>query len=489
MKAAADMEYISIDLDRQDIVINIEEVISTFKKEVLSLDSILDFPMILHEKCKQIVDSIWKYFLSLLLENKTFLMMLRIIGGQKGMRCVSYQVITITLPTGTKCCIRSPFFIKVKKRRGPKKRGPQNRGSHLGLKILGFVGMTACSLALRAIQLALISSSFEVASKILQSEGIKMCPKVIKSLILKFAPENNDQRVDRLFDKDRDLLVGQRVMILIDGGRLRQRKQKRGKIPEGQKLHGFHTDWIEPKLLEILVLDQNGNPLKSFAPIVDGATKKLPAFLKLLEKYLIKLQVNTSSEVVLCGDGAPWIWERVPALLEKVGVDPQKITQVIDWTHAKQNLMEAFMLIPRKRRKVSGIGFNDIKNLLFSGSIDELVMKVKTEFKLRSSSKAIKKLNSYFLKNRDRMKYQEFENRKVPIGSGAIESAIRRVINLRLKAPGSFWNLEFAEKMIYLRAQLLYGRWGNLVKNYMKEFRQLAAACVFQLIPGSLDKI
>ncbi len=39
---------------------------------------------------------------------------------------------------------------------------------------------------------------------------------------------------------------------------------------------------------------------------------------------------------------------------------------------------------------------------------------------------------------------------KLPTGSGVIESAIRRVINMRVKLPGSFWKLDFAETVIYI---------------------------------------
>ncbi len=67
------------------------------------------------------------------------------------------------------------------------------------------------------------------------------------------------------------------------------------------------------------------------------------------------------------------------------------------------------------------------------------------------------------------MQYGTFKSQKMPIGSGVIESAIRRLVNLRLKSPGSFWKLNFAETMIYLRAQLLYGRWNNIKKNWNKD--------------------
>jgi hypothetical protein len=47
----------------------------------------------------------------------------------------------------------------------------------------------------------------------------------------------------------------------------------------------------------------------------------------------------------------------------------------------------------------------------------------------------------------------------VPRGSGAIESTIRRVINLRLKGASVFWEAANAEAVIQLRAAVLSGRW------------------------------
>jgi len=62
------------------------------------------------------------------------------------------------------------------------------------------------------------------------------------------------------------------------------------------------------------------------------------------------------------------------------------------------------------------------------------------------------------------MDYKRLKRLKLPIGSGSIESAIRRVINLRLKNPGTFWNVENVERMLYLRAQILSNRWEEMIK-------------------------
>jgi hypothetical protein len=49
------------------------------------------------------------------------------------------------------------------------------------------------------------------------------------------------------------------------------------------------------------------------------------------------------------------------------------------------------------------------------------------------------------------------------LGSGAMESAIRRGVNLRLKGAGIFWHKASAEAMLLLRAYYKAGRW-NLLK-------------------------
>lgn len=57
------------------------------------------------------------------------------------------------------------------------------------------------------------------------------------------------------------------------------------------------------------------------------------------------------------------------------------------------------------------------------------------------------------------MAYAEFATQKIPLGSGAVESAIRRVINLRLKGAGIFWRREHAEAMLMLRSFYKAGQW------------------------------
>lgn len=62
------------------------------------------------------------------------------------------------------------------------------------------------------------------------------------------------------------------------------------------------------------------------------------------------------------------------------------------------------------------------------------------------------------------MKYDLNNELGLPIGSGGIESAVRRVVNLRLKGPSIYWKRENAEAMLFLRSYYKAGRW-NILKN------------------------
>ena len=68
----------------------------------------------------------------------------------------------------------------------------------------------------------------------------------------------------------------------------------------------------------------------------------------------------------------------------------------------------------------------------------------------------------FWSRNRERMRYAQLRSHAVPIGSGAVESSVRRVINLRMKGASVFWTEEHAEGVLHLRAHAKSGRWAEL---------------------------
>ena len=61
------------------------------------------------------------------------------------------------------------------------------------------------------------------------------------------------------------------------------------------------------------------------------------------------------------------------------------------------------------------------------------------------------------------LQYLKYKRNRVTLGSGAIESSIRRVINLRLKGNGIFWQEVNAEAVMTMRAKLLSDQWEQSV--------------------------
>ena len=96
-----------------------------------------------------------------------------------------------------------------------------------------------------------------------------------------------------------------------------------------------------------------------------------------------------------------------------------------------------------------------------TGQIDAVITALKD---LSRGRPAVRKAYHYFLRHRARMDDARLRDLGLPIGSGAIESAVRRVVNLRIKGPGIVWHQESAEAMLMLRAFYQAGRW-NLLKD------------------------
>ena len=80
----------------------------------------------------------------------------------------------------------------------------------------------------------------------------------------------------------------------------------------------------------------------------------------------------------------------------------------------------------------------------------------------------------YLTKHSDagRLRYDCLRRRGVPMGSGAIESTIRRVINLRLKGNGIYWTEDNAEAVFQLRATVVSGRWEEILEHTRGPWRR-----------------
>lgn len=454
----------------ESTVAKISDQINVFLNTAISeLTEDLDFGSIemdLRKLFKKCGETLLQLILSSVLESRDFLLRLKSYGGRIAYRFKEYRKISITLYDGQKLEVTSPFFLKTSAKRGRKKRGPNNRGCHLGLEVIGIQEKMSPLFASRVCRQAILCPSFEVASKILAEDGINIDGKTIRRICIKVGQVGISDRVDMVLGET-ESVAGRRVVICADGGRLREREKKRGAKKKGAKRNGYKTEWREPKLFTIYLIDDEGRRIKGIDPIYDATMKDHEGTFDLIEQYLRTLNICKAKQIIFCADGGPWIWSDVKKLCERLCIDRGKVTEVLDYPHAKQNLNEIIACIPKKAKSKKRIE-KQMRDNLWHGDIKGIKQLIDDNIRTRQKSKALKKWRDYFEKNSTRMQYQAVKDVKLPCGSGCVESAIRRVINLRLKSSGSFWLKQVAEYMLFLRSVLLSGRWNIFMTNFSR---------------------
>jgi hypothetical protein len=454
----------------QDFVGELEAQVEQWAQELWRTLDLAKLEEELSERMQGLYVGVVGQVLTELLSEPSYLEALRRLGGRRGMRFKEYRRVTVRVGQGQDIEVVAPYFVKAGAKRGRKKRWPNGRGAQLGLEVLGFIGRCSARLVSEVVQMAVLCPSFEVAHQVLGRRGIALDVKTLRRLCRDVGEKGLPHRgVIALTGSEE--LRGQTLVIGIDGGRLRERRPKRGRKQGSQKRPGYHTEWKEPKLFTLYLLDIQGQIVKEFAPLHDGTMQDHEGLFAVLEQYLQALDLGALEKIVFCGDGAPWIWSGVEDLLSRWNVPSERVYQVLDYTHAKQNLQERVELLPAPLKQAGTLA-KRWKNWLWQGDLVEIYESLCRVLTGKKKTHALKKWQNYFERNAARMQYEHFRQAAVPCGSGCVESAIRRVINLRLKAPGTFWTQDMAECFLFLRSQLLSGRWDTFIDNVARLTRQ-----------------
>lgn len=328
------------------------------------------------------------------------------------------------------------------------------------LLLVGIYDKTTPLLASDVSKAAAALCSLKEAQEILASRDCALDIKTIRNIVKRFAARARySQEQGRLEDGNLDL-TGKRVVIEIDGGRIRIRKNKKGRKTKKNRKR-YYTDWREPKLFIVHITDEVGRMEKSFPPIIDASLHGPKYIFALLSFYLAKMNIAKADSIAFVSDGALWIWKRAKEMFENLGVNLKLIHFVLDFYHAVEHLSE--LLEMQKWTKDDKKRYlTTYRRKLKKGDIEGFFTFIKSLASASKVSKALKTAINYFVKNKARMAYDKIAALNLPIGSGAVESAIRRVINMRLKGPGIFWLEDTANEMLMLRCYYKAGRWNSL---------------------------
>jgi hypothetical protein len=367
-----------------------------------------------------------------------------------------------------------PKPIKTKKTH----RGSEGSGIYPELAVLGFSEDSSPGLASRVARLTALLPSYEVARTELEADGVSLDIKVVHRIANRLGAEILTRRVRDLEQyRAGTMPVGQefrgkKIGIALDGGRVRVRVQIRKQKGRGKgkkQRRKFRVQWREPKLLIIFECDEQGRMKHGTRPWIDGTFQGPDECMELLAMHLHRLGAVHAERVVFLADGAPWIWERLPWVEKRVGLPAERVVRVLDFYHATHQLslaLEKLQLTSQQRQQ----RFRELRKKLKAGQACRVTAELSLLAEAQPPDAAVWTHIRYLENHAEEghLAYQEFRRLGVPMGSGAIESAIRRVVNLRLKGNGILWYEENAEAMLALRAAALTSRWQETLEEVRK---------------------
>ncbi len=350
-------------------------------------------------------------------------------------------------------------------RRGNGRRGKGGVGVYPVLAALGIWFNASPALASDVARQVADSDSVRAGRAALDQRGADLGHKETLRLVNKVAARAVEQRA-RWFaavmasKPTQRILAGKRVVVATDGGRLRLRCPARhGRRRKDTGHRRYDAPWCEPKLLTIYVVDGRGKVSDTFRPFYDGTLGDADAVFRMLLAYLKALGADEARELIVLGDGARWIWDRVADLVKDLGIPSDRVTQVVDWCHALGTLHKIVDLTSWSASQRAA-WIVTAKSLLHRGRIKKLDALIAD---LVVDAPTAEEHRLYFSHNAQRMQYSKFKAANIPTGSGAIESAVRRIVNMRMKSNGTFWLEDNAEGMLLLRSYLKGGYFDALL--------------------------
>jgi hypothetical protein len=147
----------------------------------------------------------------------------------------------------------------------------------------------------------------------------------------------------------------------------------------------------------------------------------------------------SAAQSSVTADGAEWIWNLCADIF------PDSV-QIVDWYHAMQHLAPAAQALFPDAETQAATWYRQAQDLLFRGQAWRIIQTL--------HQAELPDLALYFERHQRRMRYHEFREAGLLIGSGAVESGIKQY-KTRLTGPGMRWSRPGAERMLVLRSAVL----------------------------------
>lgn len=377
----------------------------------------------------------------------------------------------------------SSFYCEPKKGLF-RKAHPDAQGLYVELAQFGFTKFESPALQSRVARQAALCPSLMLAKDELERSGVNLDVKTVRRIthqtglgLLSLRRYELEQWRSGKLPVGEEL-KGKHVSVQIDGGRTRLRgKLEKGDVsaheaePPSGETQGrskvkprrtFKAQWREPKLAIIFVHDEHGRMVGSVKATVEGTFQGPEAIAELVAMHLHRLGAAEAETVTFVADGAPWIWDRIGRIVELAKLDKSRVHEVLDNCHAAHHVSLALVALGLEEHRRHEL-YREYRTLLRNGNWRQVVDELKELATGKPGEDAVITELTYLRKHghAGRLSYPYFRRIGVPLGSGAIESNIRRVINLRLKSNSMYWSEPGAESMLQVRAQIITQRWDS----------------------------
>jgi hypothetical protein len=176
-------------------------------------------------------------------------------------------------------------------------------------------------------------------------------------------------------------------------------------------------------------------------------------FTKLVLSLAVKNGYGRYKNTVLLSDGATWIRN----MKNYIFPDAQ---QILDFYHLKEHITDFGKIIFDLNEKLYLPWAKEVSDLFkkskFEQAISLIIKSTKNKFKDN-----LNKLLNYLDHNKENIDYANYLSKGFFIGSGAIESSNKTVLQRRLKYGAMRWNLTSAQAVVTLVAKVRSDRWNS----------------------------
>ena len=324
---------------------------------------------------------------------------------------------------------------------------------------LGVVGSSLSPGVLRMVGLVGAMASFEEGDALLRGlAGLEVgCKQVERSAKELGEAIDRDERYYVALPKREQ--IAPTMYLGVDGTGIPMRREevegRAGKQPDGS------AKTREVKLCVVWSAegrDADGKPVRdqgsvSYSAAIESAASTDADFTtsefaqRVLRETRRRGFMQAQRRCVL-GDGAGWIW--------KMATDfyPDAI-QILDRFHAKEHLSTVAAEIWGTNSQLGKQWAAERHAELDAGNTDAILQALKAH---ASACSEARKCIGYIARNRQRMRYPQFEAHGLCTSTGVVESGCNVAIGHRLKRSAMHWGVRGANAIIALRCNQLSGR-------------------------------